>query len=71
MIGHSVRRREQTENEAVQYTDLCTPARLAFADHMNRLIADNCAPSAPKRTEMLAGANPAFDGPVILFEKHY
>jgi len=36
------------------------------SDHMNRLIADNCAPSAPKRTEMCP--NPAFDGPVILFE---
>src|SRR5713101_6517796 len=45
-----------------------TPARLAFADHMDRLVPGNCAPSAPKRTKMLAGADPAFDGPVILFQ---
>ena len=35
---------------------------------MDRLITDNCAPSAPKRTEMLAGPDPAFDSPVILFK---
>src|SRR5271170_6602219 len=35
---------------------------------MNRLVAGDRTPSAPKRTEMLAGADPAFDGPVILFE---
>src|SRR5271165_1584433 len=35
---------------------------------MDRLVAGNCAPSAPKRTKMLACAHPAFDGPVILFQ---
>jgi hypothetical protein len=44
---------------------------LAFADHMDRLIADNCAPSAPKRTEMLAGADPAFDAPGDPVREHY
>src|SRR5271166_4788364 len=71
MIGNLARRREKTENEAVKLTDprtRRTPARLAFADHMDRLVAGNCAPSAPKRTKMLACAHPAFDGPVILFQ---
>ena len=45
-----------------------TPARLAFADHMNRLVTGNCAPSAPERPEMLTGADPVLDGPVILFQ---
>ena len=48
MIGNLVGRSEQIENEAVQQTDLRTrraPACLAFADHMNRLVAGNCAPS--------------------------
>jgi hypothetical protein len=47
MIGILVRRREQTENKAVQQTDLrtrCTPARLAFAVHMDRLVAGYRAP---------------------------
>src|SRR5271166_2841948 len=35
---------------------------------MDRLVAGTCAPSAPKRTEMLARADPAFDGPVILLQ---
>ena len=42
MIGNLARRSEQTENKAVQCTDLRTrsaPARLAFADHMHRFIA--------------------------------
>ena len=66
MIGILVRRREQTENEVVQYTD--TAARLAFADHMNRFVAGNRTSSSPERTKMLACAHPAFDGPVILFQ---
>jgi hypothetical protein len=45
-----------------------TPARLAFADHMNRLVTGNCAPSAPERPEMLTGADPVLDGPVMLFQ---
>jgi len=55
----------------MEQTDLRThrtPARLAFADHMNRLVTGNCAPSAPERPEMLTGADPALDGPVILFQ---
>src|SRR6516164_10063866 len=68
MIVNLVRRRKQTENEEVQQTDLCASVGLAFADHMDRLVAGNCAPSAPKRTEMLAGADQAFDRPMILFQ---
>src|SRR5208282_1070566 len=45
-----------------------TPARLAFADHMNRFIAGDRAPSAPERPEMLTGADPALDRPMILFQ---
>ena len=59
MIVNLVRRRKQTENEEVQQTDLCASVRLAFANHMDRLVAGNCAPSAPKRTGMLAGADQA------------
>ena len=66
MIGILVRCREQTENEVVQETD--TAARLAFADHMNRLVSGDRTPSSPERTKMLACAHPAFDGPVILFQ---
>jgi hypothetical protein len=55
----------------MEQTDLhtCrTPARLAFADHMNRFIAGDRAQSSPERPEMLTGADPALDGPVILFQ---
>ena len=48
------RRREQVENEAVQQTDLRTrrsPARLAFADHMNRFIAGRSCAKLPRRSE--------------------
>src|ERR1700676_962845 len=50
MIGNLARRSEQTENKAVQCTDLRTrrtPARLAFADHMHRFIAGDRTPSSP------------------------
>jgi len=48
----------------MEQTDLhsCrTPARLAFADHMNRLVAGDRAPSAPKRAEMLTRVDPVLD----------
>ncbi len=51
MIGNLARRSEQTENKAVQCTDLrtrSTPARLAFADHMHRFIAGDRTPSSPE-----------------------
>jgi hypothetical protein len=35
MIGGSVRHRDQSENEAMQWIDLRTPPRVAFADHMD------------------------------------
>src|SRR5277367_4660277 len=35
---------------------------------MNRFVASDRTPSSPERTKMLAGAHPAFDGPVILFQ---
>src|ERR1700756_5556992 len=71
MIGNLVGRSEQTENEAVQQTDLrtCrTAARLAFANHMNRFITGDCAPRSPKGAKMLACADPSLDGPVVLFQ---
>jgi hypothetical protein len=70
-IGNLARRREQIENEAVQQTDLRTnriPAGLAFADHMNRLIAGDRAPNSPEGTKMLTRADPTLDRPVILFQ---
>ena len=45
-----------------------SPTRLAFADHMDRLVAGDRTPSSPKRAKMLAGVNPALDRPVILFK---
>ena len=55
----------------MQQTDLRTnrtPARLAFADHMNRFIAGDRAPSSPEGTKMLTRADPTLDRPVILFQ---
>jgi hypothetical protein len=52
---------EQTDLHACR-----TPARLAFADHMNRLVTGNCAPSSPEGAKMLTGADPALDRPMIL-----
>ena len=69
MIGNSVRRREQTENEVVQYLRTRrTPVGLAFANHMNRFVAGDRAPSSTEGAKMLACTHPAFDGPVILFQ---
>src|SRR5271166_5741869 len=68
MIVNLVRRSEQTENEEVQQTDLRAPVRLAFTNHMNRLVAGDRTPSAPERPEMLTCTNPAFDGPMVLFQ---
>src|ERR1700751_5315945 len=45
-----------------------TPARLAFADHVHGLVAGDGAPSSPERPEILTGADPELDGPVILFK---
>jgi hypothetical protein len=47
MMGNLACRSEQTENEAVQQTDLRTrrtPAHLTFAYHMNRLVAGDRTP---------------------------
>jgi hypothetical protein len=46
----------------------CTSARLAFADHVNYLVAGQRAPGSPKRTETLAGVNPPLDGSVVLLQ---
>jgi len=62
---------EQAENEAVHQNNpptRSTLASLAFADHMDRLVAGDRTPSSPKRAKMLAGVNPALDRPVILFK---
>jgi len=51
----------------MEQTDRRTPARLAFADHMNRFIAGDRAPSSPEGAKMLTRADPALDRPMILF----
>ena len=45
-----------------------TAARLAFADHVDYLVAGDRAPGSPKRTEALAGVNPPLGGPVVLLQ---
>jgi hypothetical protein len=43
---------KHTNNKAMEQTDLRThriPARLAFADYMNRLVTGNRAPSSPQK----------------------
>src|SRR5208282_6201744 len=55
----------------MEQTDLRThrtPARLAFADHINRFIAGDGAPSSPEGAKMLTRADPTLDCPVILFQ---
>jgi hypothetical protein len=55
----------------VPQTDLrtrSTPARLAFADHMNRFIAGDRPLGYPKGAKMLTRADPTFDRPMILFQ---
>jgi hypothetical protein len=66
-------RSEQTENKAMEQTDLHahrTVARLPLADHMNRFIARDRAPGSPEAegAKMLACTHPAFDGPMVLFQ---
>src|ERR1700730_5424848 len=41
---------------------------LAFADHMDRLVAGDGAPSSPEGAEMLTGVDPPLDGAVVLLE---
>jgi hypothetical protein len=43
-----------------------TSARLAFADHVDRFIAGDRAPSSLEGAKMLTRVDPAFDGPVVL-----
>jgi hypothetical protein len=45
----------------MEHTDLRTPVRLAFANHMNRFVTGDGAPSSPEWTKMLACAHPAFE----------
>ena len=45
-----------------------TSARLAFADHVDYLVAGDRAPGSPKRTEALAGVNPPLDDPMVLLQ---
>src|SRR5271166_4283781 len=55
----------------MEQTDLRThrtPARLAFANHVNRFIAGDRAPSSPEGAKMLTRVDTAFDRPVILFQ---
>ena len=48
-----------------------TSARLAFADHVDYLVAGQRAPGSPKAMEALAGVNPPFDGPGGPAPRHY
>src|SRR4029077_19293571 len=66
MIVNLVRRSEQTENKAVQQTDLRAPVRLAFANHMD--VAGDRAPSSPEGAKILTRAAPALDRAMILFQ---
>jgi len=71
MISDLARCSEQTENKAMKRTILRTrraPACLPLADHMDRLVARDCAPGSPEGAEMLACTHPAFDGPLVLFQ---
>ena len=71
MIRDLTRCGEQTDNKAMNQTNLRTHrtvARLPLADHMNRFITGDRAPCSPEGAKMLACANPAFDGPVVLFQ---
>ena len=55
----------------MQQTDLSysgAPYAWPFANHMDRLVAGDRTPSAPERPEMLTWTNPAFDGPIVLFQ---
>ena len=55
-------RSKHSNSEAMEQTDLrthCTPARLAFADHINRLVTGGRAPSSPEGAKMLTRAHPA------------
>jgi hypothetical protein len=45
-----------------------TSARLAFADHVDNLVAGQRAPGNPKKTETRAGVNSPLDGPVVLLQ---
>ena len=50
MIGN-LARGEQAENKAMEQTDLRrrrTSVRLAFANHMDRFVAGDRAPSSPE-----------------------
>jgi len=60
---------EHASNEAIQphRSARFGAERLAFADHVNRLVAGQRAPGSPERPKMLAGFHPALDGPMILF----
>ena len=39
---------KHTNNKAMEHTDLRTPVRLAFANHMNRSVTGDGAPSSPE-----------------------
>jgi hypothetical protein len=49
---------------------MCTrhTPRLAFADHMDRLVASDGAPSSPKRSEILTRVDPSLNRAMILFQ---
>src|SRR5208337_2805998 len=45
-----------------------TPVRLAFADHVNRFVARDRAPSSPEGAKMLTRTDTALGRPMILFQ---
>lgn len=42
---------------------------MTFAERVDGFVTGEGSPGAPKRTEMLAGLNPAFDGAAVLFHR--
>ena len=71
MVGNLVRRCEQTNNKGMEQTNprlRRASARLAFADHMDRLVACDRTPGSPKRSEMLTRVDSSLDRPVVLFQ---
>jgi hypothetical protein len=62
---------KHTNNKAMEQTNLRRRrafARLAFADHMDGLLAGEGAPRGPKRAKMLIRIDPSLDRAVVLFQ---
>src|SRR6202011_1303462 len=53
---------------SIRTFDPAAARRLALANHMDRFVAGDCAPSCPEGAKMLACTHPAFDGPISLLQ---